>query len=419
MYLEKKLERKLAIFTGVFKATIISALVIFALGIYDFILPIFTESQSENYLFVGLVVSLVYVASFLAEIPVGLSVDKFGRVKILLISIFSLSILTLAYFFFSENIIILAILSLIFGALSVAFWVPSAVLIRDFSPRKMLAQAEGIYLTASQLGWIFGPILGGIVAAQISEKFNFLIMFIFLIAAALFTLFLFGRSEKVKAIRAEEKGHKHKPRLLLLFTIFKEFVQLHRHTKHIYLLCFLTHFWLAIEWAFVPLASMELWHFNETGAGILLGTMMVGEGLLYYSSSYIMDKIGKKYIVTSGFLLLFAAAYFMFLANSWKMFVFFAILAGAAVAWILPGIEAMLTEILPENIYGEMSGVFDTSKDFGLLTGPLIGGLFANKFGVSSTLLLVTFLAGFGALWAGLVFWPGKKQAKIMQKSKA
>jgi len=404
------LEKKLTLFSGILKTTIISTLVIFALAIYEFALPIFTEGQTESYTFVGLIVSLVYVASFLAEIPAGLAVDKYGRVKILLISLFALSMFALAYFFFANNVPLLAILSLIFGFVEVAFWVPSTVLIRDFSPRKMVSQAEGIYFSISQLGWVAGPVLAGLLATIFSLRFNFLAMFGFLAAALIATLLVFGRKTKTEKelIRREEGGHKHKARLTLLYTIFKEFIQLHKHTKHLYVLCFILHFWLAIEWAFVPLASIELWHFNEFGAGILLSAMMAGEGALYFSSGYVMDKIGKRYIITSGFLLLFAATYFMFLSNSWQMFVLFALLAGAAVSWVMPGIEATLTEIVPSNLYGEMSGVFDTSKDLGLLIGPLFGGVLASYFGVNILFITITILAGFAALYSGAIFWPKK-----------
>ena len=126
-----------------------------------------------------------------------------------------------------------------------------------------------------------------------------------------------------------------------------------------------------------------------------------------------MDKIGKRYIITAGFLVLFSSAYFMFLSTSPALFVMTALLAAASVSWILPGVEALLTEIVPANLYGEMSGVFDTSKDFGLIIGPLMAGLLATT--LSNTLapfLLVTIVAGIAALIAGWAFWPEKKHGR-------
>jgi MFS family permease len=67
-------------------------------------------------------------------------------------------------YFFTKDVVLLAFLSLVFGIISVAFWIPSTVLVRDYSPRKMLSQAEGIYMSITQVGWILGPIIAGIVA---------------------------------------------------------------------------------------------------------------------------------------------------------------------------------------------------------------------------------------------------------------
>ncbi|MEM2954662.1 MAG: MFS transporter [Candidatus Nanoarchaeia archaeon] len=405
--------KKLLEFGGVFRTTIISTLVILSLGIYDFILPIFTDEQVANYAFVGLIVSLIYVASFLSEIPVGLAVDKYGRIKILLSALFCMATLGVIYYIFAENIIILAILSLIFGIISVAFWIPSAVLIRDFSPRKMLSQAEGIYMSITQIGWILGPAIGGFIAAALAAKFNFLIIALLLTLATIFSVFIF-KGKKVEQFRKIEKGHKHTPKITLLATIFKEFVQLHKHSLPLYIMCFIAHMWIAIEWAFVALTVIDVWKVNEIFAGALLGAMMITEGVLYYSAGYVMDKIGKRYIITAGFLILFAATYFMFLSPSLYVFCITALFGAAAIAWILPGLEASLTEILPEDLYGEMSGVFDTSKDLGLAIGPLVGGVIISAFNAPLMVyLLVTLLSAFAALIGGYVFWPKRSKIKI------
>jgi MFS family permease len=300
----------------------------------------------------------------------------------------------------------------------VAFWIPSAVLIRDFSPRKMLAQAEGVYMSLTQIGWILGPIIAGIVATIISDRHNFLLISVFMFAAVGLGLAIF-RGRKAKTFTKEEKRHKHKARLTLLATIFKEYLGVHRHAAPLYALTLIAYIWIAIEWAFVPLAGLTHFNFSETGVGLILGAMMAVEGLLYYSSGFVMDKIGKRYIITAGFLLLFTSAYFMFLATSPAMFILFALMAAAAVSWILPGAEALLTEIVPANLYGEMSGVFDTSKDFGMIIGPLVAGLLATILSNAlAPFLLVTVVAGIAALISGWAFWPYKPKGKTRHGKK-
>lgn len=398
--------------SGVFKATIISFIAILAFGIYDFILPIFTEGQASSFAVVGLIVSLVYIASLLAEIPVGLAVNKYGRIKILAIATTAMSILGLVYFF-TKDIMLLAFLSIVFGTVSVAFWIPSTVLVRDYSPRQKLSQAEGIYMTITQLGWILGPIIAGIVATLFSDRHNFLLVGAIMLIAMLFSLLIF-KNIKIEAKKEIAKGrHRHKPKITLLATIFKEYVGVHKHAAPLYVLTLCAYIWIAIEWAFVAIAGIARFGFTEIGMGIVLGAMMAVEGLLYFSSGFIMDKIGKKYIITAGFLLLFASAYFMFLSINPLIFILSALMAAGAVSWILPGTEALLTEIVPANLYGEMSGVFDTAKDFGMIIGPLSAGILATTFSnVLAPFLLVTVVTGLAALVAGWAFWPSGKEVK-------
>ncbi|MEM2873855.1 MAG: MFS transporter [Candidatus Nanoarchaeia archaeon] len=396
---------KLVALSGVFKTTAIAFIATLAFAIYDFTLPIFTENRAESFAIVGIIVSLVYVASLLLEIPVGLAVDKYGRINILLLAMTVLGLIGLVYFFV-ENLILVAILSLIFGMFAVAFWIPSAVLVRDFSPRKMLGQAQGVYMSLTQVGWIFGPIVAGTIATFFSDKHNFLLVWVLMFAAVGVGLAIF-RGLKAKKFTKEEKGHKHKARLALLAIILKEFLGIHKYAPPLYTLTLIVYMWIAIEWAFVPLAGITRFAFSEAGVGLVLGAMMAIEGALYYSSGFVMDKVGKRYIITAGFLILFTSAYFMFLSTNPTVFVLSALFAAAAVSWIL------LTEILPANLYGEMSGVFDTSKDFGLIVGPFAGGLFATYLANPlAPFLIVTIAAGIAALLAGWAFWPEKAKRK-------
>ena len=404
-------KNKLKQLSGVFKATFVSFVAILAFAVYEFILPIFTESKAESFAIVGVIVSLVYAASFFSEMPVGLMVDKYGRIKIITIAMAGLGILGLFYFF-TKDIVALAIMSLIFGVVSVAFWIPSAVLVRDFSPHKMLCQAEGIYLNITQIGWIMGPILAGFIGIILSNNYNFLIVAALMFISAILGLMIF-KGQKAKKFKQLEKGHKHKAKLSLMITLFKEFVKVHKHAAPVYFLTMIAYIWTAIEWTFIALAGIQRFGLPESWMGVVLSAMMAVQGTLLFFSGYMMDKIGKRYIITAGFLLLFSSSYFMFLSTNPAIFIFAALMAAASISWILPGTEAILTDIVPKNLYGEMSGVFDTSKDLGLIIGPLAGGFLALYLvNPLAPFLLVTIVSGGAALLSGFIFWPEKKQKR-------
>ncbi len=413
----QRLFGKAELLAGVFKASALSFIAIFAFAIYDFVLPIFTEGQSESFAIVGVIVSLVYLASLLAEVPIGLAVDAHGRIKVLIIATASLGALGIVYFF-SGNILQLAALSLIAGAIAVAFWVPSTVLVRDFSPRKMLSQSQGVYLTITQLGWIAGPILAGFISETISDKHNFLIFSGLMFATVIAALIIF-RGRDAKKFKAIEHGHKHKARISLLITTFSEYIKLHRHALPLYILSMIAYIWIALEWTFIALAGIEQFGFTEGLAGLLIGAMMAIEGILYFTSGYLMDKVGTKYILTGGFFLLFGATYFTFLATTPAAYILSVLIAAGATSWILPGTESLLTAIVPENIMGEMSSLFDTSKDFGLIIGPLLGGFLASSLGNAQAAFIPIFVtAALATILCGYVFWPEKKKIHLFKKKK-
>jgi len=403
------LTKELAKLGGVFHASLISFIAILAFGIYDFVTPLFIDELSKNYAIVGSIISFAYVASLLAEVPIGISVDKFGRIRVLALATFSLGVIGILYFL-TKNVYQLAVLAFLYGVVSVAFWVPSTVLVRDYSPRKLLSQAQGIYLSTTQVGWVLGPVLGGIIIDSFTVKHSFLLFAALMFLTAFLSIVTF-RGKKAKKFRKVELKVKHIARLNILYSSFRKYIRLHKFALPLYLLSLFAYIWISIQWAFIALASEQKFGFTEYYAGLILGAMMVIQGILFFASGYLMDKVGKKYILTAGYFLLFASMYFAFLSVRPEHYVFFLLLAGASLSWILPGTEALLTEIAPANILGEMSSVFDTSKDLGLIIGPLIGGLLAQSFSNPMfPFLFVAIVAAAGCLLCGYVFWPRQKR---------
>ena len=256
----------------------------------------------------------------------------------------------------------------------------------------------------TQIGWILAPVIAGFVALTFSDRHNFLVVAGFALLAMVFTLILFRRKE------TKHSRKPIKPRITLLYDSFKRYKNMHKHAISLYSLTAIVYLWIAVQWTFVPLISITRFGFNEIGAGMLLGAMSAIEGAMFFSSSYLMDKIGKKYIVTSGFILLFTAMYFTFLAHNPLVYVFSLLVAAGSISWILPGTEALLTEIAPTNILGEMSAVFDTAKDIGLMAGPIVAGVLIEIFVPQTPFLLIAVAAGSGAIISGLLFWPDRRK---------
>ena len=393
-----RLVREFVILSRIFEISIMSFIIITAIGIFDMVIPLYVEGFVEKIAIIGLIVAMPYIASIIAEIPIGIMVDKHGRKAILLIALFALGVIGIMYYLFAESLLLLAFLGALFGITTVAFWIASAVLVRDYSPKKMLGESEGVYLSISSIGWIIGPLIGGIAAFYFSDRFNFLI-----IAALLFASFAYSYIVLVESKMRKAKSYMR----IKTLELFKEFYNMHEHALPLYLLALFLSIWIGVEWTYTQLSLQNVFGINELIIGVVLGGMLASETLLYFPAGYIMDKIGKRYIILAGFLLLFGASYYAFLSQTAPLFVLMLFLAAGAIGWIFPGTEALLTEITPANKRGEMTGIFDTSKDIGLVVGMLLGGVLADAtFNLMTPFLLVTIMAALGVVF-GLKLWTG------------
>lgn len=386
----------------VFEVSLLAFFVVTAFGIFDFVLPFFTETFTDNMAVIGLTVALLYLGSMFAEVPVGLMVDKYGRKSVLLVAIFELAIMGSVYYF-TRSLTQLMLMEFVFGVLSVAFWVPSAVLVRDYSPQKMMGKLEGFYLTLSQIGWVIGPLIGGVIGSYFGIRANFIMVTAFLVVS-----FVYG------AIVLEKK-HFHGGKILkkvVNFVVFKEYRRVHPFSMTLFFLCFCLNMWIGVQWVFIQLACDRMFHLPEQMIGAMFAALMLIEVLLYFPAGYFMDKIGVKYIITCGFALLTVSAVLAYLSTNPFKFFFFLMLCAGATGWIAPGVESMLTKIIGSKNVGEMTGVFDTSKDLGLVMGPLVGGIIAQicmNAKVPFILVGIMALIGFGFSFH---FWTRPKGAK-------
>jgi|GEM_PF-1762479 len=387
---------KISKLRGVLKFSLATLIITTAIGIYDFIIPLFTEEfAGTKYTLIGLTISLAYIGAFMVEAPFGVIASKVGRKKLLLISLAIIAVLGVL-FYITTSVFILMALAFLFGIISIGYWLPAGVIVREETPRKMEAQTQSIYLFFYDLGWTVGPILAGLIVSLFSERMNFL-LFAGIVAVGLVANFLVIKRDRT--IRVERKKEKGGAKLSEFFSSFKQFPKIHEHATTAYLLSMFLWIYIGIQWIFIVLTATNNFGLPEEFAGIILGAMMGVTTLLYYSSGYLMDRVGVKYITAMGFILLFACTYFIFLSNNIYAFFFLIILSGGAVAWITPGTEGLATVIIPENTREKMVGVYDSSKDLGLIIGGIGGGIIADLTGsLMSIYLFAAIVAAIGSI---------------------
>jgi MFS family permease len=120
-------------------------------------------------------------------------------------------------------------------------------------------------------------------------------------------------------------------------------------------------------------------------------------GMLFsLPAGVLADKLGRKRLLVASFLLLAAVLVAFFINTSLYALIGLQLVFGVvtASAWVIS--EAFIKDISPRGRRGEFRSVFGTFANAGLFTGPIIGGLLADRFAlrtpyiVSALLLLAS-----------------------------
>ncbi len=304
---------------------------------------------------------------FFAPVLGNLS-DRFGRRPVLLGSLFGFGIDYL-FLAFAPSIWWLFVGRTIAGITGSSFTTASAY-IADISTPEKRAQNFGLVGAAFGIGFIIGPVLGGLLG-QFGARVPF-------IAAACLSLlnWLYGFFILPESLPKENRRKFELKRANPLGSL----VQLKKHRTITSLA--VSFFLLSLAgqstqsiWAFY---TMQKFSWNEKMVGYSLGFVgiMVGlvQGLLI---RVIIPKLGQqKSILVGLFLFCIGFTLFAFASQGWMMFAFIIPYALAGIAG--PSMQSFMSVHVQSNEQGELQGAFTLLMSLAAIVGPpLMTGLFA------------------------------------------
>lgn len=310
--------------------------------------------------------SYSFVQFICAPIVGGLS-DQFGRRPVLLASLlgFALDYMFLA---FAPSIIWLFVGRMIAGVMGASF-TTGAAYIADVSTPEKRAQNFGLIGAAFGLGFIIGPVLGGLLG-QYGSRVPFLA------AAGLSMLnFVYGLIILPESLKVENRRKFSWNRANPIGAL----KHLQKYPVISGLIISLALLYIAMHavqsnWSYY---TMEKFHWNEKTIGYSLGAMgllgaIVQGGLI----RLIIPKLGQKRGVYIGlFLYSLGFVLFSFARETWMMFAFMVpyILGGIAG----PSLQGIISTQVPANEQGELQGALTSLMSLTSIIGPpLMSNLF-------------------------------------------
>jgi DHA1 family tetracycline resistance protein-like MFS transporter len=297
----------------------------------------------------------------------GLS-DKYGRRPLLL---FALGGFALDYLFlsFAPTIAWLFVGRALAGITGASITTATAY-IADISTEENRAKNFGMIGAAFGLGFIIGPVIGGLLGAYGARV-------PFMVAAALtFLNFLYGYFILPESLDKEHRRPFEWRRANPLGSLMqlKKYPALSGLVVSFVLIYLASHA-VQSNWSFF---TIEKFQWSESLIGISLGVVgvlvaVVQGGLI----RYINPKLGNEKSVYTGLLLYsLGLVLFAFASQSWMMFLFLIPYCLGGIAG--PAIQSIISSSVPANAQGELQGALTGLISLTSIAGPpMMTGLFA------------------------------------------
>lgn len=317
-------------------------------------------SQASNY--GGWLLFVYAVMQFIFAPILGNLSDRYGRRRILLFSLFGFGMDYLLQGF-APNIFWLFVGRFIAGITGGSFTTASAY-IADISTSEKRAQNFGMIGAAFGLGFIIGPVLGGILG-HYGPRVPF-----FAAAVLAFVNWLYGYFILPESLPAENRRKFEWKRANPLGSL----VQLKKYPVISGLVFSITLLYIAGHavqscWSYY---TMSKFGWDEQMVGYSLGFigLIVGivQGVLIRS---IIPRLGQEKSIYIG-LSLYAVGFllFAFASTTWMMFVFMIPYALGGIAG--PSIQGIISNHVPPNEQGELQGALTSLMSATSIIGPLM-----------------------------------------------
>ncbi len=367
-------------------------------GIVIPILPLLIERVGGSVFLVGVVIALFSLFQFLFSAILGRLSDKYGRRPILILSSF---INSMSYFlvFFSQTLLIIFIARIIAGIGSASISVATAY-IADSSTLHQRTKRMGFLGAAFSLGFIVGPLLGGVVSEKFGIGAPFLIPALLSLINTLLIFVILPESNKSfqKDIKIEFFNIK----------VTREVLQ-PKNMSFLLALFFFVNFALSLIIGVFPIFSKERFGWSESQNGYYFSLIGIGSFITQaYLISLFLKKINETQMIKLGFVFFGSAVILL----GFSPFGWLALIAGlfTSVGFSLlnVNVQSLISLESDPKEQGIVLGVAQSFASLARVFGPLLGGTLA-----SLNITLPYIMSGLLAFFILLV---GKSYLKLFKR---
>jgi MFS family permease len=346
---------------------------------YMYFIPVFAQSFGATFFDLGLIGTAVSVTSALTPIFVGNLADRVNRAWLFAcaLAINGLTTLALALSRSVGDVVLLRFA----GGLALGFYYPTVeVLVTDLAPLERRVKEMAWYSTASTIGLLVGPILGGLII----QSLGFLPLFVF----ASFAIGVAFIEVAVWIIPGYQRRETAPPDFSGAISTFRRLLP-----WYAMLVCY------GIVYSVIT--TIFPGYANSVGVSTtFIGFLFAGFGIsrifAYVTSDrYVM--LGERRALLLASLLIVLGIVGIIIYPTFNGFLGAMLIIGGSTGIVFPLTINLISRHYPEHKLGAAMGSYEASIGVGQAVGPILTGVAVSLTGIESGFLLTAF---FGVLMA-------------------
>lgn len=331
-------------------------------GAYNAFVPLYAERVGAKYFDLGLIGAASAAPYGVLAFAMGVLTDRYGRRTFYLFGTILSSLLPILYLF-TFTVPEIMVVRLVSGTMNAAIWVPAEAFVSEATTARDRNAAVGRYNGIWALGFLLGPLAGGILV----DYFGFTALF--LVASAVGTLgcsFAFSIEEPVTPhVKKERKPSPDRASLIQIFP---------------YLLVALVNSIAGgLIFSIYPAYASGL-GFSASEVGILIAAWGFVRFIIFWKTETLL-RLGENKGILTAMALQTVALGLIFWARSFVESVLAVGVLGLGMGILLPAAMAGASKHAPMGRAGFAMGAFEASIGIGIIIGPLIGGYSAEVLG--------------------------------------
>ncbi len=376
-------------------------------GIVTPIFPFYIVELGVGATELGVLAASFALTRILLAGPLGGLSDRVGRKRVLLVALAGFAVSNLIYAY-ADTIIVMIIARSLEGGISAGFYPAANAFVSDMTTPENRGSAMGYLSMGNMVGFVVGPSLGGILAEYLGIRLPFVIA----AAASLVTLVILNlivhEPERQTSLSELEK------RRIPVREVFSKNAKAY---SALGITMFANMFAIGILEVAFMLDAVQRYAFSPLQIGVFFGVLGVIVIIGNIAFGKMSDRLGRKWLITSGSLVAALSLYFFMIASGVVDFYLAGAILGVAISMRGPTIQAMIADLSDARAYGSVMGTFGAISNSAYVVGPILGGVMFDTSGDSISALGLTVMVSVASAFVAGIGLPDYKPSKASPDS--